>query len=135
MARRKAIEILKQRECCRECVVDNGNCNECEKAFEMAIKALEQTRWVPVSERLPENAKHKGAFCPKYYVMTEFGQTEGWYNPDVGCWYVLLWFMDARFEKWNISIERGDVPKLVKNVPVVAWMPLPEPYEEGVGRE
>jgi len=85
--------------------------------------------WIPVSERLPENAKHKGAFCPKYYVMTEFGQTEGWYNPDVGCWYVLLWFMDARFETWNISLERGDVPKLVKNVPVTAWMPLPEPYK------
>jgi hypothetical protein len=86
-------------------------------------------KWIPVSEKLPENAKHKGAFCPKYYVMTEFGQTEGWYNPDVGCWYVLLWFMDARFETWNISLERGDVPKLVKNVPVVAWMPLPEPYK------
>lgn len=94
-----------------------------------AIELLEQTRWIPVSERLPENAKHKGAFCPKYYVMTDFGQTEGWYNPDVGCWYVLLWFMDARFETWNISLERGDVPKLVKNVPVTAWMPLPEPYK------
>lgn len=90
-------------------------------------------KWIPVSERLPENAKHKGAFCPKYYVMTEFGQTEGWYNPDVGCWYVLLWFMDARFETWNISLERGDVPKLVKNVPVTAWMPLPEPYEPQEG--
>lgn len=88
-------------------------------------------KWIPVSERLPENAKHKGAFCPKYYVMTEFGQTEGWYNPDVGCWYVLLWFMDARFEKWNISLERGDVPKLVKNVPVVAWQPLPNPPKVG----
>lgn len=48
-----------------------------------AIELLEQTGWIPVSERLPENAKHKGAFCPKYYVMTEFGQTEGWYNPDL----------------------------------------------------
>ena len=94
-----------------------------------AIELLEQTKWIPVSERLPENAKHKGAFCPKYYVMTEFGQTEGWYNPDVGCWYVLLWFMDARFETWNISLERGDVPKLVKNVPITAWMPLPKPYK------
>jgi hypothetical protein len=93
------------------------------------IYDIEYSRWIPVSERLPENAKHKGAFCPKYYVMTEFGQTEGWYNPDVGCWYVLLWFMDARFETWNISLERGDVPKLVKNVPVTAWMPLPQPYK------
>lgn len=93
------------------------------------IKALEQEqKWIPVTERLPENAKHKGAFCPKYYVMTEYGVTEGWYNPDVKCWYALLWFMDGRFEEWNINIDKGDIPKLVKNVPVIAWMPLPEPY-------
>ena len=41
MTKEQAIEILKQRECCRECVVDNGDCNDCDKAFEMAIKALE----------------------------------------------------------------------------------------------
>ena len=74
--------------------------------------------WIPVTERLPENAKHKGAFCPKYYVMTEYGVTEGWYNPDVKCWYALLWFMDGRFEEWNINIDKGDIP-----------MPLPQPYK------
>ena len=42
MTREEAIQILKQRECCRECVVDNGDCNACDNAFEMAIKALEQ---------------------------------------------------------------------------------------------
>ena len=42
MTREEAIEILKQRECCRECVVDIGDCNDCDKAFEMAFKALEQ---------------------------------------------------------------------------------------------
>jgi hypothetical protein len=41
MDRKKAIKILKQRECCMECVTD-CNCNECDKAFEMAIEALEQ---------------------------------------------------------------------------------------------
>lgn len=42
MTREEAIEILKQRECCRECVVDIGDCNDCDKAFEMAFKAIEQ---------------------------------------------------------------------------------------------
>ncbi len=104
-------------------------CNFWEGLQKLPPVKTQELRWIPVSERLPENAKHKGAFCNRYYVMTEFGQTEGWYNPDVGCWYVLLWFMDARFETWNISLERGDVPKLVKNVPVIAWMSLPKPYE------
>lgn len=100
------------------------------EAVNMANEALNKFQWIHVTERLPENAKHKGAFCPRYYVMTEYGVTEGWYNPDVKCWYVLLWFMDGRIEKWNINLDKGDVPKLVKNVPVIAWMPLPEPYKE-----
>lgn len=41
MNREEAIKILKQRECCRECVAD-CTCNECDKAFEMAIEALKQ---------------------------------------------------------------------------------------------
>lgn len=41
MTREEAIKILKQRECCRECVA-NCTCNECDKAFEMAIEALKQ---------------------------------------------------------------------------------------------
>lgn len=107
---------------------------ECEKAVKMLLDCADEkinSGWIPVTERLPENAKHKGAFCPKYYVMTEYGVTEGWYNPDVKCWYALLWFMDGRFEEWNINIDKGDIPKLVKNVPVIAWMPLPEPYKGG----
>lgn len=90
-----------------------------------------KTEWIPVTEKLPENAKHKGAFCPRYYVMTEFGVTEGWYNPDAKYWHVLLWFMDEQFERWNVNLDKGDVPKLVRNVPVIAWMPLPEPYKGG----
>ena len=34
--------------------------------------------WIPVDRELPPNAKHKGAFCPKYQVMTKYGVTEGW---------------------------------------------------------
>ena len=109
----------------------NEEANRIIDIFDRVTSSVEQApRWIPVTERLPENAKHKGAFCPKYYVMTEYGVTEGWYNPDVECWYALLWFMDVRFEEWNINIDKGDIPKLVKNVPVIAWMPLPEPYEE-----
>lgn len=38
----RAIQILEQRACCRECVVTNCTCAECDEAFDMAIKALEQ---------------------------------------------------------------------------------------------
>lgn len=88
--------------------------------------------WIPVEERLPENAKHKGAFCPKYQVETKYGVTEGWYNPDVKSWHCLFWFMTQRYLEHEIDFVKGDVPKVVR-VPlesdiVIAWRPLPDPY-------
>jgi hypothetical protein len=55
MTREKAIEILKQRECCRECVAD-CSCDECENAFDMAIKALEQE---PILNKIRAEIKEK----------------------------------------------------------------------------
>lgn len=92
--------------------------------------------WVPVDERLPENAKHKGALCPRYQIMTKYGVTEGWYNPDFESWYILIWFMTERYLDSEIDFERGALPKIVRcenkandrHSIVVAWRPLPEPY-------
>lgn len=89
--------------------------------------------WIPVDRKLPPNANHKGALCPRYQVMTKYGVTEGWYNPDYESWFCLLWFMNKKFTKEYIDFERGDVPKVVqieKGIDIVlAWMPLPEPYK------
>lgn len=95
--------------------------------------------WIPVEEQLPENAKHKGAFCPKYQVETKYGVTEGWYNPDVKSWYCLFWFMTQRYLEHEIDFVKGDVPKVVR-VPlesdiVIAWRPLPESYRPERNRE
>lgn len=88
--------------------------------------------WIPVDRKLPPNANHKGALCPRYQVMTKYGVTEGWYNPDYESWFCLLWFMNKKFTKEYIDFERGDVPKVVqieKGIDIVlAWRPLPEPY-------
>lgn len=92
--------------------------------------------WIPVEERLPDNANHKGAICPKYRILTEYGETVGWYNPDSGGWYVLLWFMTERFLESEIDFDRGGIPKVLffkKKDFVLAWKPF-EPYrpEKGV---
>lgn len=42
MREERAIQILEQRQCCRECVVENCTCTECDEAFEMSIKAIKQ---------------------------------------------------------------------------------------------
>ena len=92
--------------------------------------------WIPVEQELPPNSKHKGALCPRYQVMTKYGVTEGWYNPDYESWYILCWFMGNDHLKHEIDFERGTFPKVVrcensvndKHGIVIAWRPLPEPY-------
>ena len=92
--------------------------------------------WMPVERELPPNAKHKGSFCPKVRVMTKFGETYGWYNPDRESWYVLSWFMTDRYLDSEIDFDRGDKPKIVrlpdevndKTHILIAWRPLLEPY-------
>ena len=103
-----------------------------EEALGTVIEELERSTWTPCSKRLPDNAQHKGAFCPMYQVMTKYGVTEGWYNPDCESWYVIFWFRTTRFHETDIDF-RGDIPKVVK-IPlkaemVTAWQPLPEPYK------
>lgn len=91
--------------------------------------------WISVEKEFPPNAKHKGAFCPKYRVMTKYGVTEGWYNPDSESWYVLIWFMTDRYLESEIDFDRGDKPKIVRLPDKVnnashilnAWKPI-EPY-------
>lgn len=85
--------------------------------------------WVSVKDRLPENSKKEGAFCPRYLVMTKYGESFGWYNPNFKSWFVLFWFFTDRLLEKEIDFERADVPKIVK-VPdgvVTHWMPLPQP--------
>lgn len=92
--------------------------------------------WIPVERELPPNAKHKGSFCTKVRVMTKFGETYGWYNPDRESWYVLAWFMTDRYLDSEIDFDRGDKPKIVrlpdevndKTHILIAWRPLLEPY-------
>ena len=91
--------------------------------------------WHRVEEELPPNAKHPGAFCPKVRVLTRWGVTDGWFNPDMGrngLWCVLLWFFMGTWKEDDIDFERGDRPEMVwlSQDDVIAWMPIEPPKEE-----
>ena len=84
-----------------------------------AIELLEQTRWIPVSERLPKEENKR------YWICTDCGyQCEcRWTNVNH------IWTNLTTDWHWHIM----DVPQYNK---VVAWMPLPEPYKvESEGEE
>lgn len=106
------------------------------KKVEKILRKHMNDGWITVEQELPPNSKHKGALCPRYQVMTKYGVTEGWYNPDYESWYILCWFMGNDHLKHEIDFERGTFPKVVrcensvndKHGIVIAWRPLPEPY-------
>ena len=45
--------------------VCNGKATELTATLSIINEQPKVAEWIPCSERLPENAKHKGAFCPK----------------------------------------------------------------------
>ena len=83
--------------------------DEIREAKNMAIKALEQEpktgRWVPVSERLPEK---------NVWVLTCYRMGNGRIDIDI-----------KRINRWNNQWE--DDFDFCNTV--IAWMPLPKPYE------
>ena len=80
-------------------------------SLDMAIEALERQRWIPVTERLPEIDKEvlvtDGELCWVCSLFESPDIEDGLYQweDNYGHWY--------EFETW------------------VAWMPLPEIYQEG----
>ena len=88
------------------------------EAFEMAINALKQqekSRWIPVTERLPEDSQ---------FVLMTIRRVGENYNHEP--------FISVGYISWNQSVwwcaHDGDCKS--KDVKVDAWMPLPEPYRE-----
>lgn len=78
-------------------------------AIEMGMHALEETKWIPVSERLPKKPEIDGD-SDGYIVQTRRVE-----QPFSAYW-------DGR--EW--TDESDDVVD-----GVIAWMPLPEQYREG----
>lgn len=88
------------------------------------IKALEQTRWIPVSERLPKENEYVGNVCKYYLIQDEYGDMHVAHLSNVG-WIPM------------------DSLKAIGNE-IIAWQELPQEYvsdinvgdiEESEGKE
>lgn len=91
------------------------------EAYELAMKALRKTerktgKWIPCSERLPEPNRHDALNVDVYYLaQTEFGDM-----------IVASYNESHEGTKWWEQMYSYRI----FDDEIVAWMPLPEPYEE-----
>lgn len=100
------------------------------------VNTADKERWIPVDKELPPNTRDGKSLCIRCLISTKYGVTEGWYNPFLESWYVLLWFMTKRYLNSEIDLERGACPNIVQvrneanekyNI-VLAWRPIPKSY-------
>lgn len=102
-------------ESCTDCPLydhDRHNCPRFNKVIPTAIADAQQ-RWIPVTERLPEKDG-------RYFVTLENGYTK------------ILGYASTQTIRYPQGFyyisENGFAWRKTQN-PVVAWMPLPTPYE------
>lgn len=120
------------------------------KAIEDFMRVVEEQpkvgEWIPVSERLPDNEqeveityvnKHWKTGEPLYFTCRAFytdgtmnteesdyvwNETDNWeYNEKLDAYII----PEGWWERVSFAEEFGVIDK-----PVIAWQPLPEPYEE-----
>ena len=100
--------------------------------YDTAINVLEQTRWIPVSERLPEDLEPVNITWvnhepePYYHDLKDrnFVATGIYYR---GKWY---WYSTTCADYLG-EYGSNDIDKVDDAVEIVAWMPLPEPMKVG----
>ena len=108
-------------------MVEDNHDSDYDEALKMAIKALEQPepQWIPCSERLPEvhesGDSFAGIFMESYPVLV-YGICEYEENAQFN---VATYCDDLDGNTyWSTELDAVTVTG------VIAWMPLPEPYQK-----
>lgn len=84
----------------------------CVDILEALPSAQPEQRWIPCSERLPEE---------DVYVLLCDGEDDESYGSGAYSRMAVGWLEDGQFRCWDDRTHMSEI---------VAWMPLPKPYKE-----
>lgn len=107
-----------------------------EEALDMAIEALSaDANWIPCSERLPEELEAANVTWVNHNPPVYYQYVKGVPNVDTAVYYRGAWYwwdatvIDLLGEYCGAYIH--GIEPIDKDIEVVAWMPLPKPFEGG----
>ena len=96
-------------------------------ALDTVIEAAEETRWIPCSERLPEE-------YGEYLITWTTSQSKKSYIAICECEITNEY--DYEYDRFNVEWVLDDYIEAYRDVEVIAWLPLPQPYKaEGSDEE
>ena len=116
----KAIELMEnEKTCIIKADTCDRNCAKCEllrdtkdllSAYDMAIQALKQTKWIPCSERMPKD--RRVVLVTAYWHETYQVMMASYFGD--GLW-------------WCVPFNNSGEP--MQRLKPKAWIPLPKPYK------
>lgn len=115
-------EAIEQLKCMKVFIgydAENPLVKRMQSALDIAIDALKQTRWIPVSERLPEKNG-------RYLVTRGLNACGAMWNRTCIINYSDLMGLKSERIWWDGNVGKSDFERIDDGI---AWKPLPEPYK------